>query len=177
LISFETHGIKNQKRGGVGMRNTKGHTLITAIFLQILMLMMLNACATEVISKKEAPNEQPTLKVGEGEEITVSEYYDFKDVPVPKEFDLKKGKSFIFHTARYTAGLLTFSGRVETDSLINYFISKMSEDGWQFLSFFKSPKNIMLFNKENRYCIISIIGKTLTTDLEIFVTPGFQSTS
>jgi len=141
------------------MRNTKGHTFIIAIVLQMLIMVILTACARDIISKKE--------------EITASEYYDFKDVPIPKEFNLKKGESYIFQTAQSTAGVLSFSGRVETDSLINYFTSKMSGDGWRFLSSFKSAKNIMLFNKGNRYCIITIIGKTLTTDLEIFVTPSF----
>jgi hypothetical protein len=161
----------------MGMRNAKGHTFITAIVLQMLIMVILTACARDIISKKEDPIQETPIKMEEGKEITASEYYDFKDVPIPKEFNLKKGESYIFQTAQSTAGVLSFSGRVETDSLINYFTSKMSEDGWRFLSSFKSAKNIMLFNKGNRYCIITIIGKTLTTDLEIFVTPSFQSSS
>jgi len=158
------------------MRKVKGNKVIMAIFLHVLIFIFITACATETISKKEAPIEAP-VKVEESKEITVSLYYDFKDVSIPKEFELKKEKSYVFHTSEFTAGLLTFSGRVETYSIISFFINKMSEDGWRFLSSFKSPKNIMLFNKGNKYCVITIIGKTLTTDLEIFVTPSFQSGS
>jgi len=151
------------------MKKVKENKFIMAILLYVLTLIFLTACAIETISKKEAPIEAP-IKVEESKEITISSYYDFKDVSIPNEFELKHEKSYIFQTSEFTAGLMTFSGRVETDSLISFFINKMPEDGWRFLSSFKSPKNIMLFHKVNQYCVITIIGKTLTTDLEVFVT-------
>jgi hypothetical protein len=110
-------------------------------------------------------------------ETAISLYYDFKDVPVPKELDMKKEKSFVFQTTGFTTGVLTFSGNVESDSLISFFNNKMPEDGWRLLSSFRSIKNILFFQKENRFCIITIISKTFTTNVEILVTPSFQSGS
>jgi len=98
-------------------------------------------------------------------------------VPVPKELKLQKEKSFVFRTNEFTTGILTFSGKVESDSLISYFINKMPDDAWSFLSSFKSTKNILFFHKENRFCIITIISKAFSTDLEILITPSFQSSS
>ena len=158
------------------MKKVKENTFIIALFLNALILIFLTACATESILKKETSAEAP-IKVEEGKEITISSYYDFDDVSIPDEFELKKEKSYIFHTSEFTTGLLTFSGRVETDSLISFFLNKMSQDGWRFLSSFKSPKNIMMFKKGNRYCVITIIGTILTTELEVFVTQIFQSSS
>jgi hypothetical protein len=43
------------------------------------------------------------------------------------------------------------------------------------LSSITSPKTIMFFQKENRFCVITIISKTFTTEAEILVAQGFQS--
>ncbi|OQY16928.1 MAG: hypothetical protein B6I32_02075, partial [Desulfobacterium sp. 4572_20] len=111
----------------------------------------------------------------ETEEASISLYYDFKDVPVPKKLKLQKEKSFVFQTTEFTTGILTFSGKIESDSLISYFINKMPDDGWRFLSSFKSPKNILFFQKESRFCIITIISRAFSTNLEILITPRFRS--
>ena len=161
------------------MRKLNFDRILIAVFLNILFVIFITGCATETLSEREAPPKelQPPQQVEEIEETAISLYYDFRDVPVPKELEIKKEKSFVFQTTGFTTGVLTFSGKVESDSLISFFNTKMPEDGWRFLSSFKSPKNILVFMKENRFCIITIISKTFTTDVEILVTPSSQSSS
>ena len=158
------------------MREVNLKKVLMAIFLNMLIFIFIAGCATDIQSERETPTEKPQI-VQESVETAISLYYDFKDVPVPKELDMKKEKSFVFQTTGFTTGLLTFSGNVESDSLISFFNNKMPEDGWRLLSSFRSLKNILFFQKENRFCIITIISKTFTTNVEILVTPSFQSGS
>ncbi len=158
------------------MREANLKKVLMAIFLNMLIFIFIAGCATDIQSERETPTEKPQI-VQESVETAISLYYDFKDVPVPKELDMKKEKSFVFQTTGFTTGLLTFSGNVESDSLISFFNNKMPEDGWRLLSSFRSLKNILFFQKENRFCIITIVSKTFTTDVEILVTPSFQSGS
>ena len=154
------------------MREANCKKVLMALFLNVLILMLLTGCAT--LSEKAVPLGESQL-VEESEETAISLYYDFNDVPVPKELEVKKEKSVIFQTTEFTAGLLTFSGKVESDSLISFFSNKMPEDGWRFLSLFKSPIKMMFFLKENRFCIITITSEGRSTEVEILVTPNFQS--
>jgi len=158
------------------MRKVKRTRILMGVVLPVLVFIFISGCATQTLSEKATPFEE-SQQSKETEEASIFLYYDFKDVPVPKELKLQKEKSFVFRTNEFTTGILTFSGKVESDSLISYFINKMPDDGWRFLSSFKSPKNILFFHKEHRFCIITIISKAFRTDLEILITPGFQSGS
>ena len=157
------------------MRNVAKHWFFMALVCSAFFLLVIAGCATKTLSEKSTPLGDPQLT--EGGEIAFSLYYDFKDVPIPKEMKVKREQSFVFQTTEFTAGVLAFSAKVEPDSLISYFLNKMPSDGWRFLSAFKSPKNILFFLKDNRFCIITITSKTFTTDLEILVTPSFQGGS
>ena len=157
------------------MRNVAKHWFIMALACSVFSLLVIAGCATKTLSEKSTPLGDPQFT--KGGETAFSLYYDFKDIPVPKEMKVKREQSFVFQTAELTAGMLSFSAKVEPDSLISYFLNKMPSDGWRFLSSFKSPKNILFFLKDNRFCIITITSKTFTTDLEILVTPSFQGGS
>ena len=154
------------------MRNVAKHWFFMALGCSAFSLLVIAGCATKTLSEKSTPIGDSQLT--EGGETAFSLYYDFKDVPVPKVMKVEKEQSFIFQTTELTAGVLSFSAKVEPDSLINYFINKMPSDGWRFLSSFKSPKNILFFLKDNRFCVITITSKTFTTNLQILVTPSFQ---
>jgi hypothetical protein len=145
-----------------------------ALFLSILVFVSLSGCATETLSEKIIPLEES--RVGkQGEETQISLYYDFKDVPIPAELEIEPEKYAIFQTTEFTAGLLTFSGRVRPDSLISFFSDKMPEDGWRLVGSSRSSIRIMFFLKEDRFCIITILGKGRATEVEILVTPNFPS--
>ena len=156
------------------MREIRWLRVLTAPFLTVLIPIAIISCATSTISEQPttADESQP---VKEAAGPVTALYYDFKDVPVPRAMEIRRDKSFVFQTTEFTAGLLTFSGRVDPESLMNFFTVKLPEDGWRFLSSIKSPKNIMFFQKENRFCIITIISKTLTTDVEILIAQGLQN--
>jgi hypothetical protein len=100
-------------------------------------------------------------------------YYDFGDILIPQELDVEKDESFIVKTPSFSAGVLMLKGRVERNSLISFFEGNMLKDNWQMVSSFKSPRTMMLFRKENRWCIINITDRNLKyhTTVEIWVAP------
>lgn len=156
------------------MRDIRWLRVLTAQLLTVLISIAITSCATTTISEQAKTADEPQ-PVQEAARPVTALYYDFEDVPVPREMEIRRDKSFVFQTTDFTAGLLTFSGRVDPESLMNFFTVRLPQDGWRFLSSIKSPKSILFFQKETRFCIITIIGKTLTTDAEILVAQGLQN--
>ena len=155
------------------MQDLRWHRVLSAVFLPMLLLSALTGCATSTLSEQTTAPGEP-LQATEVVKPETARYYDFEDVPVPAEMELKTDRSFVFQTTEFAAGLLAFSGRVEINSLISFFRVKLPDEGWRFLSSIKSPKTILFFRKENRLCIITIISKAFTTDAEILVAQGLR---
>jgi len=99
-------------------------------------------------------------------------YYDFGDVILPHELSVVKDSSFVYRSNGISAGVLTLKGSVEINSLFAFFENNMAKDNWKFLSSFKSPRTIMLFQKVTRWCIIRITEETFNTIVEIWVAPN-----
>lgn len=156
------------------MRDIRWLRVRMAQFLTVLISTAITSCATSTISEQATTADEPQ-PIQEAARPVTAVYYDFEDVPIPREMEIRRDKSFVFQTTEFTAGLLTFSGRVDPESLMNFFTAKLPEDGWHFLSSIKSPKTILFFQKESRFCIITIISKALTTHAEILVAQGLQS--
>ena len=102
-------------------------------------------------------------------------YYDFGDVPVPDELKVQKHDSIVFRTPDLSAGVLSFKGRVEINSLIAFFENNMMQNNWKMISSFKSPRSLLLFQKANRWCVISIAENDFSTAVEIWVAPSIGS--
>jgi hypothetical protein len=147
------------KRRGIGTRACVG--AIIAIFLVV------TGCSS-FKSAKRGDSTPPPAKTDKEE---TSLYYDFGDVLIPKGLKTDKKASFIYQTPGFSAGVLVLSGRIELNSLITFFENNMAKDNWQPVSKFKSPRTIMLFKKENRWCFINITDKQFTTHTEIWVAP------
>jgi len=102
---------------------------------------------------------------------TSAQYFDFGDVLIPAEMKRDNKNSFVYRTPGFAAGVLSLKGRVELNSLVSFFENNMSKDNWITVSSFKSPRTILLFQKENRFCVISIDEKEFSTRVEIWVAP------
>ena len=138
-------------------------------FLGGLLLCSTMACATTgQRAQKGAADSQPVV---EQAKKPTNFYYDFDDVLVPKEMELNAKESLMFETPHVKAGLLSFSGRVEPVSLFNFFRANMPKDGWQMRSYFKYGRYIIVFEKPEKDCILSITEGHLKTSLEIWITP------
>ncbi|MCD4805757.1 MAG: hypothetical protein K8R07_08810 [Desulfobacterales bacterium] len=153
---------------------TKSKRIRTALaFIGIMtaFFVLVNGCAGLKSSKKDSESSTKEQK----EKRTYPLYCDFGDVLVPSELKVDKELTFIFETSGFITGVNAYKGRIKVDSLIKFFKSSMANDNWRILGSFKSsPLTIMLFQKENRSCMIKIIEKLTTTHVEIWVAPSID---
>ena len=98
-------------------------------------------------------------------------YYDFGDVLIPKELKIQKQQSFIYQTGGFSAGVLVLRGRIESNSLILFFENNMIKDNWEIIGSLKSERSMLLFQKEQRWCVMNIVDQALSTQVEIWVVP------
>ncbi len=95
----------------------------------------------------------------------------FDDILIPGELSENNRKTYVVQANDTAAGILAFSGRVDRSSLILFFKEKMRDDGWQPLGSLTSSRTILLFQKQNRYCVINITEGDFSTDVEVGVVP------
>lgn len=137
----------------------------------LTLLFLFSGCSA--LKSKKAPPTSPTGSAVAPQSKNI--YLDFGDVLLPRQLKVDRTNSFVFSTSGLTAGLLSLKGRVEVNSLITFFENKMPDDGWQQISAIKASRSMLLFKKQARWCVISIIGGKLSTRTEIWVAPTLGS--
>lgn len=144
--------------------------VVALVFLVLLFLV--SACVQTIGSGAKSTPPEPTDRDQDAlAQEPANFYYDFNDIPIPKEMRLVPNSSFMFETVDIKAGVIFFEGRVEPVPLFDFFINSMPKENWQLRSYFKYGRYIIVFEKPDKDCIISINRKTLTTQLEVWVTP------
>lgn len=134
---------------------------ILFLFFVLLLAAPFAGCVTGQAGKKaEAKPEEPAPV-----------YLDFGDVQVPPDLSLDRKQSFVYQSGGLSAGVLVLSGGLGMDEALKFFEKNMARDNWTLVSLFKSERSIMLFSKENRWCIINVTRHPLSTLVEIFVAP------
>jgi hypothetical protein len=118
------------------------------------------AAANQATAKKSTddPKKLPDLK-------------EFGDVMIPRDMDVNKDASFIYNRGGINAGLLRLSGRLDSRSLLRYFQNNMANDGWRMISQFHAPQSLMVFEKENRVCVIAVEDASFQTFADVWVVP------
>jgi len=146
------------------LRKTDSMRCIWLLFAVGLLFLSCSTLKSGSSSNAESGKDLPT-------------YYDFGDVLVPKKLKLDTKSSFVYRTSDMSAGVLVFKARIDAASLTDFFENNMAKDNWQLVSTFKSPRTLLLFKKEKRWCIININDGGYNTQVEIWVAPMMHSTS
>lgn len=164
--------VSNKKSGDARSENMRmrGRKNQILVFLLILSLTGIWISGCSLFKTKTSSRNASASKEKE-QKGPMPLYYDFGDVLVPSELKVVKKSSFVFRTPGLSAGVLSLKGRVEIGSLIAFFDTNMGKDNWELVSSFKSNRSIMLFHKENRWCVINISESELSTYVEIWVSP------
>lgn len=126
----------------------------------MIVFLMLPGCARiqETFSgSPESREAQPAAR-----------YLDFGDVLVPGELTKVAKDSYITNGH----GRLVLAGRVQGESLAQYFVTSMYSEGWTTLNQYKYQGAIKLFfKKSERVASILISENPLGTQVEIWVEP------
>ena len=153
--------------GGFEMTGIRQAYKIWFLVAAALVFTLAVGCTTTSGTTKSSGDSTEAAK----DQGPVPLYYDFGDVLVPAELKIEKKDSFVFKTPGLAAGVLVLKGNVDMDSLIAFFNNNMTKDNWETVTSFKSQRTIMMFKKDNRWCVINITDKDFSTHVEIWVAP------
>lgn len=130
------------------------------------------------LSQGSSASEQFESPQPEVENKPVAVYHDFEDVLVPEELKVIKDRTVIVSTPGFRSGILSLKGRVESNSLYNFFSMNMEKDNWEVISRIKAPETtIMVFQKATRCAVISIREEPIYTYVEIGIAPTLRGVS
>lgn len=98
----------------------------------------------EVMDEEEpvAPPPQPIV------------YLDFKDIQIPSGLELDRDSSFVYQSKAMVTGVLTFTSADSMPEIIGAFEENMGKDNWTLLSSFKYQKNILIYSKTGKICLV-----------------------
>ena len=140
------------------------------LFMAVIMLLstMFFGCTTTSVKKESAAGQQ----AASGSKVAVNQYYEFSDVLIPGELKMVPSRTSVYRTPGFAAGLLVFQGRIDSRSLASFFEVNMAKDNWKYSAAFKHNPLIMIFDKENRACVIRIQETTFWTNVEVWMAPA-----
>ncbi len=142
------------------------HFAVKGVFW-IVILFSMCACTHNISAVKSTENKKTDGEKSEPQ----PQYLDFGDILIPSELKVNTETSFVFRTSDLTAGVLALKGRVTPVSLVAFFEANMPKDNWQLISSFKSPRMLLLYRKDARWCVINIFERDFYTNAEIWVSP------
>ncbi len=99
-------------------------------------------------------------------------FYDFEDIPIPLELSIVQDDSYVLQSANQKGGLLTLRGRVDINSVINFFQSAMVRENWKQRGGFRYRRSVLIFEKSDKTCMINIYEKLYYTYVEVYVVPS-----
>lgn len=130
-----------------------------------LLLMSFFGCAS-----KNTSSEEPVVTSGKATESYEEfiPYTEFDDIAVPNELSRVPERTFIYENSEFRTGMIVMKGRVENQSLIDFFVNQMSKDNWTKESSIISTISTLVFKKPYKSCMIRITDGTYNTEVEIY---------
>ena len=98
-------------------------------------------------------------------------FLDFPDVPIPTELKLASKDSYVTQAGPLKTGLLVLKGRLDINSLINFFQMAMPREGWKPKGMFRYRRSVLIFDKPDKSCVILMREASYYTYVEIYVAP------
>jgi len=135
----------------------------------IVTMMFITGCS--MLKRRDGSNAEGA---GDASAATSKDIYlDFDDVLIPEDMPRDTERTFVFRIGALSAGVLVLKGRVPPEKLITFFESNMSRDNWKATSSFRSPRSLLIYEKEERWCIITITEDDFDhkTRVEIWLSP------
>jgi len=94
---------------------------------------------------------------------------DFNEVLIPDGLMLDRTESMYIKSESFNGGILNYQGRLEMNSLTEFFENTMPQKGWQLSGSVKSASSLLIFTKPEKTCMISITESKLSMNTEIYI--------
>lgn len=137
------------------------------------VLALFGAGCSTVDWNQETPSAETA---GKQQKEMASQYHHFGDVLIPDLLKVERKSCFVYQTSAFSAGVIVLNGSVDSSTLVTFFENNMTKDNWMPISSFKSPRTVLLYQKENRWCVINVTEKDFIneTHVEIWVAPTLE---
>ncbi|WP_031482277.1 hypothetical protein [Maridesulfovibrio frigidus] len=139
---------------------------IIKVLLVSMLAMQLFACVGTKTPNSEAPVVSNSGAVESYEEFVP--YTEFDDIAVPNELSRVPDRTFIYENSEFKTGMIVMKGRVENQSLIDFFVNQMAKDNWTKESSIISSMSTIVFKKPYKSCMIRITDGSYNTEVEIY---------
>lgn len=100
-----------------------------------------------------------------------AKFFQFNDIPIPSEINVQAKNSYVFQSGQIKMGFLTLRGRVDSNSMINFFVVALPREGWRLKAQFRCNRSLLIFDKSDKVCVILMKEETYYTYVEIYVSP------
>ena len=132
-----------------------------SLILPFLLLMLFPSCSAFTGGDTDPSTPPPPDYI----------YYEFPDVPIPRDLSREENDTFIVDSPPLKSGVMVFSGSYDRSILLDFFMAAMPNNGWTMRSVFKAPRSMLIYTKNNRYCVISLsTSYFIKTRAEIWMT-------
>jgi hypothetical protein len=143
------------------MKNKISPLPVISLYSLLIFLLIMSGCTT-INSDEE----------GDATAIAVDQPYypaECKEILIPGGLKLEKNGSMFINTDSFKGGFLKFSGRLEINSLTDFFINSMPKNGWQRNGMVKYKNVLLAFSKKDKTCMITIRETSLSLNTEVAI--------
>ena len=137
------------------------------------LVMLASGCTT--IGSSSSASDQEGDPDSSSTIVENAPYYptEFKDLLIPGELEFNNDKTMSIRTESFAGGILNFTGRVEINSLADFFATTMQKNGWKLTGTIKHKDILLAFVKPHKTCMFRItksgLGMT-TTEVYAYIT-------
>jgi len=100
-----------------------------------------------------------------------AKFADFQDIPIPPALSVQSKSSNVFQSGQMKMGFLTLRGRVDSDSVMNFFVAALPHEGWKLKGQFRYNRSLLIFDKPDKICVILMKEDMYYNYVEIYVSP------
>ena len=134
----------------------------------VVSLVLLNGCSTKSASPPPVEIEPMSNSVG-----------NFEDIVLPAEMKWNSNKSIAIKTESFRGGILEYKGKVEINSLKDFLINSMANNGWKVVGEASSDEVMIAFIKPNKTAMVTLKegfgGKLGSTYLTMYLTVDMEA--
>lgn len=136
----------------------------------LLALLLLSGCT----ASNPFASSSSTQAVPDDFDAFTTKVGSFDDIEVPVDMKFVNDESMAIRTDSFEGGILTYSGRVELNSLKQFLISALENKKWKLVGDAQSHKLLLAFTKPSKTCMVvleeGIGGKYGYTKATLYVT-------
>ncbi|MDH5297779.1 MAG: hypothetical protein OEV91_02030 [Desulfobulbaceae bacterium] len=154
------------------MSATTAKTIRLPLFLAAMMLLLVLGGCAGIDFGGNSDEAQPAASPSNEAPLTGNQPYyptDFKDLLIPGELSWNRDKSMSIKTDSFAGGILNFSGRLEINSLTEFFNNTMPKNGWKVSGTVKHKSNLLVFVKPHKTCMITVSESEFGLKTEVYV--------